>query len=204
METDFEIELKRIMKTQIDDNIRIITTTVKDVDESNYSITVETNLLKKGNIPLKSLSVGNDKGVILIPKINSAVALYVQQHESAEFVRILQYNEIEKAIIHTDNVKIEINSDNVKITSPKIYLNDESESESEPILRGETTKTHLEALYDYVDDLYTQVTVAHTGNMGSPTVVSPTVIANSLAQQGQIASDKATTPQTLSTKNFTE
>ena len=202
MINDFEIELKRIMKTQIDNSIKIITAKVKSVDESNFTITVENNFLKKVNVPLKSLSVGSDKGIILIPKINSVIALYTQQHESIEYVRILQYNEIEKAIIQTDDVKIEVNTDNVNITAPKVYLNDDSESE--PLLRGETTKTHIENLYDYIDDLYTQVTIAHTGNSGAPTVVSPTVIANSLAKQTEITNDLATTSQTLSTKNFTE
>ena len=113
MENDFEIELKRIMNNQIYSHMKVITAKVKSVDESNYSIVVETNLFKKTNIPLKSLSVGSDKGVILIPKVGSVVALFVQLHESAEYVRILQYGEIEKAIIQTESVKIEINSDNV-------------------------------------------------------------------------------------------
>ena len=196
-------ELLRVINKQIDSKIRLMTAKVIEVDEDNYNVTVENNLFKKSKIPLRSLNVTNKKGIIIVPKLNSTVILYVQEHESKDNVRILNYLEIDKILITINNTEILIDEDNVSIKSDKIYIN--TENEDEPVTLGNSTKTHIEDLYDYIIDLYNKLlTHLHGSPVGTTTPLLPPELTQIPVKISEVNVDKGNSNNILSLKNFTE
>lgn len=200
-ESDIKTFTKMISKIQ-EDSFSVFEAKVNSVDESTYTCEIETETFKIGNVPLRLYNADNDKGIIIIPKVDSRILVIGRKNNIR--TSVIEYTEIDKVIININDgaTKIVCQDGNVSITSDKIYLN--TDSEDEPITRASKTKTHIDKLYDLVNDLYSQILVPHTGNMGAPTVVSPTVIANSTIKQGEITTQKGILDEIKSTSNFTE
>lgn len=200
---EFEDELKRIIRKQIDSKIMIMTALVKSVNTEKYTITIENNLLKKSVVPLRALSIANDKGIIPIPKIGSKVVLYYQEHSSIIYIRILSYSQLDKVLINTESVNIEIDNNNVSIIADKIYIN--TENENEPITLGTQTQNQLNTIYDYITDLYNKLlSHLHGTSTGPTTPILPPEITQIPVKQAEVSTDKSTTNQILSDNNFTE
>jgi hypothetical protein len=173
---------------------------VVEIDEEKYTVTVEGMGFKFTKANLRSLSLSEDKGVIIVPKVDSIVYVMTTKRENP---LIISYSEIDKVIIKNDNSQIVMDNDKVSIIADKIYIN--TEGETEPMVKGETLAGHLDTIYDFINDLYEKLLTAVFATPAGPTTgILPPHTVDIPIKQGEVATNKAQTGQTKSTKNFTE
>jgi len=191
---------------------------VKGIDENNYTCTVESRTLTIEKVSLRAFTFpeiyeGTTKGLIIIPVIDTPIYFFTTKNKR-EYV-LLKAFEIDRIILGDDTesgdeflttidylnknivlqnktTNIRLENDKVSIEADKIYLNDSSYTETEPLVRGEKNKTVLDKIADFL------ITHIHGTPVGPTTPAMPPTPA-------EVTAMKTTDiPATLSTQNFTE
>jgi hypothetical protein len=190
----FQDDLNRYIDNRVNANIRLLQMKVGEVDEENYTATVEGMGFKFTKANLRSLSLNDDKGVIIIPKADSYVYVATMKRENP---LIISYSEIDKVIMKNDNSEIVMDNDKISVIADKIYIN--TDGETEPVTLGNQNKSMLESIFDYINDTL-QLMLQHThSSFGAPPNEAPLMIA----KKGEVSTTKGLTGNTLSDKNFT-
>lgn len=199
------------------EKIKIVDAKIKSINTNNYTATADFGNNKYNNITLRALNEENKKGFIIIPKLDSYVTLLIRENT---IPYIFRYTEISKIIISNDDnftfeidiennnftfendtTTLEIQDNKVVVTTNNIELN----GNSEPLVRGNKNKTHIDNLYGYINDIYTKfIAHTHTGNLGVPTPLNPPELTTIPGKITEVAGDSALTNEILSTKNYTE
>jgi len=209
------------INNMIKSHIELVQMEVVEINEDDLSATLKYGENRYfNNCSLRGLNIETEDEDIYnveIPELESKVWALLSQNQAViikcfrpeKIITQINKTKIEiidkSAILNCGDIEIEIDGENnkVNIISDKLYLN--SDTEEEPLVRGNKLKEHIEKLYDYINDLYTKFLAhMHLGNMGAPTPLSPPELTTIPPKQIELASDKATTSQTLSTKNYTE
>lgn len=229
--TKFQKYIENLIDSRIKNEFEIYIGNVTEIDENNYTCTVESRNLTFIGVDLRAFSPpGYDtykKGLIIIPEIGSACVFYTTKlrhrykmlkvleidriiigddmESGEEFVLTINY--LNKNIVlqnKTTNIRLE--NDKVSIEADKIYLNDSSYTETEPLVRGAKNKTVLDKIADFLTNIYNHLlTHIHGTPVGPTTTVMPPTTTQIATKLTEVASMKSTdNPATQSTQNFTE
>jgi hypothetical protein len=229
--TKFQKYIDSFIDSKIKNEFEIYIGNVIEIDENNYTCTVESRGLTFIGVDLRAFSPpGYDtyrKGLIIIPEIGASCVFYTTKlRHSYKILKILEIDRIiigddttsgeefvltidylnKNIILENKTTNIKLENDKVSIEADKIYLNDSSYTETEPLVRGAKNKTVLDKIADFLSDIYNQIlTHIHGTPVGPTTVAMPPTTTQVATKLTEVSSMKSTDiPATQSTQNFTE